>query len=44
MVLLAMVPVWFVPGMFIDSVSIILLTVPIFVPLATSGSTPTPLR
>ncbi|WP_096668819.1 TRAP transporter large permease [Polaromonas sp. AET17H-212] len=36
MVLLAMVLVWFVLGMFIDSVSIILLTVPIFVPLANS--------
>jgi TRAP-type mannitol/chloroaromatic compound transport system permease large subunit len=29
-----MVAVWFVLGMFIDSVSIILLTVPIFAPLA----------
>lgn len=35
-VILAMVLVWFVLGMFIDSVSIILLTVPIFVPIATS--------
>lgn len=35
-VILAMVFVWFVLGMFIDSVSIILLTVPIFVPIATS--------
>lgn len=34
MVLLLMVVVWFILGMFIDSVSIILLTVPIFAPLA----------
>lgn len=34
LILLAMVAVWFVLGMFIDSVSIILLTVPIFVPIA----------
>ncbi len=35
-IILIMVLVWFVLGMFIDSVSIILLTVPIFVPIATS--------
>lgn len=34
MVVAAMVLVWFVLGMFIDSVSIILLTAPIFAPLA----------
>jgi TRAP-type C4-dicarboxylate transport system permease large subunit len=34
LVLAIMVLVWFVLGMFIDSVSIILLTVPIFAPLA----------
>ncbi|MEP3277268.1 MAG: TRAP transporter large permease [Stappiaceae bacterium] len=34
LILLIMVAVWFVLGMFIDSVSIILLTVPIFAPLA----------
>jgi len=34
LVLAVMVLVWFVLGMFIDSVSIILLTVPIFAPLA----------
>lgn len=33
-ILMIMVVVWFVLGMFIDSVSIILLTVPIFAPLA----------
>ncbi|CFX21050.1 TRAP dicarboxylate transporter, DctM subunit [Candidatus Filomicrobium marinum] len=36
-ILLIMVAVWFVLGMFIDSVSIILLTVPIFAPLALSA-------
>lgn len=36
LIILAMVLVWFVLGMFIDSVSIILLTVPIFVPIATA--------
>jgi TRAP-type C4-dicarboxylate transport system permease large subunit len=36
MIVLAMVLVWFILGMFIDSVSIILLTVPIFGPIATS--------
>ncbi|MFM7241711.1 MAG: TRAP transporter large permease [Opitutia bacterium] len=36
LILLAMVLVWFVLGMFIDSVSIILLTVPIFAPIAIS--------
>lgn len=36
MILLTMVLVWFVLGMFIDSVSIILLTVPIFGPIAAS--------
>lgn len=35
LILAIMVGVWFVLGMFIDSVSIILLTVPIFGPLAT---------
>lgn len=35
MILMIMVAIWFVLGMFIDSVSIILLTVPIFAPLAT---------
>lgn len=34
LILVIMVGVWFVLGMFIDSVSIILLTVPIFAPLA----------
>lgn len=34
LILAIMVGVWFVLGMFIDSVSIILLTVPIFAPLA----------
>ncbi len=34
MIVAAMVLVWFVLGMFIDSVSIILLTVPIFAPIA----------
>lgn len=34
LILLAMVAVWFLLGMFIDSVSIILLTVPIFVPIS----------
>jgi C4-dicarboxylate transporter, DctM subunit len=34
LIVLAMVLVWFVLGMFIDSVSIILLTVPIFAPIA----------
>ena len=34
LILVIMVAVWFVLGMFIDSVSIILLTVPIFAPLA----------
>ncbi len=34
MVIAAMVLIWFVLGMFIDSVSIILLTVPLFAPLA----------
>jgi len=34
LILMIMVAVWFVLGMFIDSVSIILLTVPIFAPLA----------
>lgn len=34
MTLLIMIAVWFVMGMFIDSVSIILLTVPIFAPVA----------
>ena len=34
LILALMVVVWFVLGMFIDSVSIILLTVPIFAPLA----------
>lgn len=34
LILLIMILVWFVLGMFIDSVSIILLTVPIFAPLA----------
>lgn len=34
LILLLMVLVWFILGMFIDSVSIILLTVPIFAPLA----------
>jgi tripartite ATP-independent transporter DctM subunit len=37
LILLIMVLVWFVLGMFIDSVSIILLTVPIFAPLAASA-------
>lgn len=36
LIILAMVVVWFLLGMFIDSVSIILLTVPIFVPIANS--------
>lgn len=36
LILMIMVGVWFVLGMFIDSVSIILLTVPIFAPLAVS--------
>ncbi|MAY62956.1 MAG: C4-dicarboxylate ABC transporter permease [Rhizobiales bacterium] len=36
LILALMVIVWFVLGMFIDSVSIILLTVPIFAPLAAS--------
>lgn len=36
MVILAMCFVWFVLGMFIDSVSNILLTVPIFVPISVS--------
>lgn len=41
LILLIMVLVWFVLGMFIDSVSIILLTVPIFAPLsATIGYDP----
>ena len=35
-ILIFMVLVWFVMGMFIDSVSIILLTVPIFAPMATA--------
>lgn len=34
LILLIMVAVWFILGMFVDSVSIILLTVPIFAPLA----------
>jgi len=34
MVILLMVLIWFVLGMFVDSTSIILLTVPIFAPLA----------
>jgi TRAP-type C4-dicarboxylate transport system permease large subunit len=34
--LLLMVAIWFVMGMFIDSISIMLLTVPIFAPVATS--------
>jgi tripartite ATP-independent transporter DctM subunit len=34
LILLIMVVVWFILGMFIDSVSIILLTVPIFAPIA----------
>lgn len=34
LILMIMILVWFVLGMFIDSVSIILLTVPIFAPLA----------
>lgn len=34
LILFAMVLVWFMLGMFIDSVSIILLTVPIFAPIA----------
>jgi tripartite ATP-independent transporter DctM subunit len=36
LILILMVVVWFVLGMFIDSVSIILLTVPIFAPLAST--------
>ena len=36
MVLMMMAAVWFLLGMFIDSVSTILLTVPIFAPVATS--------
>ncbi len=36
LILVFMVLVWFVMGMFIDSVSIILLTVPIFAPMATA--------
>lgn len=41
LILMIMVVVWFVLGMFIDSVSIILLTVPIFAPLAmTAGYEP----
>lgn len=36
LILIFMVLVWFVMGMFIDSVSIILLTVPIFAPMATA--------
>jgi len=34
LILIIMVAVWFILGMFIDSVSIILLTVPIFTPIA----------
>ena len=34
LILFIMVVVWFILGMFIDSVSIILLTVPIFAPIA----------
>lgn len=36
MVLLVMIAIWFVLGMVIDSISIMLLTVPIFAPLAIS--------
>ncbi len=36
MIVAAMVLVWFILGMFIDSVSIILLTVPIFAPIAST--------
>jgi tripartite ATP-independent transporter DctM subunit len=35
-ILLVMVGIWFVLGMLIDSISIILLTVPIFAPIATA--------
>jgi len=35
-ILLVMVAIWFVLGMLIDSISIILLTVPIFAPIATA--------
>lgn len=34
--ILVMIMIWFVMGMFIDSISIMLLTVPIFAPVATS--------
>lgn len=37
MLLLVMVVVWFIMGMFIDSASIILLSIPIFAPIAVSA-------